>query len=229
VFRPFAAAALLVLNSAGGAQTPSRRFRSLLALLHNCCLLPGILCFPSALLTLIQVINTMADTFGCFSTEVMRVLVDLRTGKLGSCALVDGAQGTWYELTQNVNVRPLRTLLSSYESANSKIGNDIQSHSAGARGRARNHGDRERGPEREGGRTRGRGDAGSEGDGQRDGDAARVLCERGRADCGGGREGGADGWTGGGAWCAGDVGRPRREDQRMSCFTFALYCRLPTS
>ncbi|KAJ7743302.1 hypothetical protein B0H14DRAFT_3897663 [Mycena olivaceomarginata] len=42
-------------------------------------------------------------TFGCFSTEVTRVLVDLRTGRLGSCALVDGAQGTWYNLTENVN------------------------------------------------------------------------------------------------------------------------------
>ncbi|KAJ7888619.1 hypothetical protein B0H14DRAFT_2433405 [Mycena olivaceomarginata] len=50
-----------------------------------------------------EVINTMADTFGCFSTEVTRVLVDLCMGRLGSCALVDGAQGTWYELTQNVN------------------------------------------------------------------------------------------------------------------------------
>ncbi|KAJ7888656.1 HAMP domain protein, partial [Mycena olivaceomarginata] len=50
-----------------------------------------------------EITNTMTDTFGRFSTELTRVVVDLSTRKLGSRTLVDGAQGTWYDLTQNVS------------------------------------------------------------------------------------------------------------------------------
>jgi hypothetical protein len=41
-----------------------------------------------------------------FASEVTRVAVEVGTeGKLGGQARVDGVQGTWKDLTDNVNVR----------------------------------------------------------------------------------------------------------------------------
>jgi hypothetical protein len=42
---------------------------------------------------------------GKFASEVTRVALDVGTeGKLGGQARVDGVQGTWKDLTDNVNV-----------------------------------------------------------------------------------------------------------------------------
>ncbi|KAL9621412.1 MAG: hypothetical protein Q9160_004172 [Pyrenula sp. 1 TL-2023] len=49
-------------------------------------------------------INTMVDQLGTFATEVTRVARDVGTeGVLGGQARIDGVQGTWNELTVNVN------------------------------------------------------------------------------------------------------------------------------
>ncbi|KAJ7661112.1 hypothetical protein B0H14DRAFT_2425311, partial [Mycena olivaceomarginata] len=47
-----------------------------------------------------QVINTMVDNLGHFATEVTRVS---RDGKLGAQAHVEDVEGTWRELTDEVN------------------------------------------------------------------------------------------------------------------------------
>ncbi|KAJ6510922.1 hypothetical protein C8R45DRAFT_965573 [Mycena sanguinolenta] len=50
------------------------------------------------------VINTMVDNLGHFATEVTRVSRDVGTeGKLGAQAHVEGVEGTWRELTDEVN------------------------------------------------------------------------------------------------------------------------------
>ena len=51
-----------------------------------------------------QIINTMVDQLRMFALEVTRVARDVGTeGKLGGQAVIDGVQGTWNELTVNVN------------------------------------------------------------------------------------------------------------------------------
>ena len=55
-------------------------------------------------LDLQQTINTMVDQLRTFATEVTRVARDVGTeGVLGGQAQIDGVQGTWNELTVNVN------------------------------------------------------------------------------------------------------------------------------
>jgi methyl-accepting chemotaxis protein len=51
-------------------------------------------------------INEMVERLGNFSSEVTRVALEVGTyGKLGGQAEVEGVQGTWKDLTDNVNVR----------------------------------------------------------------------------------------------------------------------------
>ncbi|KAJ7482782.1 hypothetical protein FB451DRAFT_1129766 [Mycena latifolia] len=51
-----------------------------------------------------KVINTMVDNLGHFATEVTRVSRDVGTeGKLGAQAHVENVEGTWRELTDEVN------------------------------------------------------------------------------------------------------------------------------
>jgi signal transduction histidine kinase/DNA-binding response OmpR family regulator/HAMP domain-containing protein len=51
-----------------------------------------------------DVINTMVDQLGLFTSEVTRVAREVGTdGKLGGQALVPGVAGTWKDLTDNVN------------------------------------------------------------------------------------------------------------------------------
>jgi len=50
-------------------------------------------------------INEMVERLGNFSSEVTRVALEVGTeGRLGGQAKVEGAQGTWKDLTDNVNV-----------------------------------------------------------------------------------------------------------------------------
>ncbi len=56
------------------------------------------------ILDLQQTINTMVDQLRTFATEVTRVARDVGTeGVLGGQAQIEGVQGTWNELTVNVN------------------------------------------------------------------------------------------------------------------------------
>ena len=48
----------------------------------------------------------MVDQLSAFASEVTRVALEVGTqGILGGQAKVDGVQGTWADLTRNVNVR----------------------------------------------------------------------------------------------------------------------------
>jgi methyl-accepting chemotaxis protein len=59
-------------------------------------------------------INEMVARLGNFSREVTRVALEVGTeGKLGGQAEVEGVQGTWKDLTDNVNVSLLRVLIPS--------------------------------------------------------------------------------------------------------------------
>jgi methyl-accepting chemotaxis protein len=50
-------------------------------------------------------INEMVERLKNFSSEVTRVALEVGTeGKLGGQARVEGVQGTWKDLTTNVNV-----------------------------------------------------------------------------------------------------------------------------
>jgi osomolarity two-component system sensor histidine kinase NIK1 len=56
-------------------------------------------------------VNTMVRQLSSFSSEVTRVAMEVGTrGILGGQATVYGVQGTWAELTNNVNVRSSATL-----------------------------------------------------------------------------------------------------------------------
>ncbi|KIO00920.1 hypothetical protein M404DRAFT_29123, partial [Pisolithus tinctorius Marx 270] len=56
------------------------------------------------MLTLKQTVNSMVDQLGAFASEVTRVALEVGTqGILGGQARVEGAQGTWADLTRNVN------------------------------------------------------------------------------------------------------------------------------
>lgn len=61
---------------------------------------------PTAVL--IQVtgtVNSMVDQLSAFASEVTRVALEVGTfGILGGQATVEGVQGTWADLTRNVNV-----------------------------------------------------------------------------------------------------------------------------
>lgn len=53
-------------------------------------------------------INEMVENLNNFSSEVTRVALEVGTeGRLGGQAKVEGAQGIWKHLTDNVNVRCL--------------------------------------------------------------------------------------------------------------------------
>ena len=57
--------------------------------------------------TLKETVNSMVDQLSTFASEVTRVALEVGTqGILGGQARVKGVQGTWADLTRNVNVRP---------------------------------------------------------------------------------------------------------------------------
>jgi methyl-accepting chemotaxis protein len=56
-------------------------------------------------------INSMVDQLSVFAREVTRVALDVGTnGILGGQAKVEGVEGTWADLTTNVNVSALSYL-----------------------------------------------------------------------------------------------------------------------
>ncbi|KAH9840883.1 histidine kinase [Rhodofomes roseus] len=56
------------------------------------------------MLTLKQTVNSMVDQLSAFASEVTRVALEVGTqGILGGQARVEGVQGTWADLTRNVN------------------------------------------------------------------------------------------------------------------------------
>ena len=56
--------------------------------------------------TLKGTVNSMVDQLSAFASEVTRVALEVGTqGILGGQARVEGVQGTWADLTRNVNVR----------------------------------------------------------------------------------------------------------------------------
>lgn len=55
--------------------------------------------------TLKGTVNSMVDQLSAFASEVTRVALEVGTqGILGGQARVEGVQGTWADLTRNVNV-----------------------------------------------------------------------------------------------------------------------------
>ena len=57
------------------------------------------------ILELKDIVNGMVDQLRIFASEVTRVSKEVGTeGKLGGQAVVQGVAGTWYELTDNVNI-----------------------------------------------------------------------------------------------------------------------------
>ena len=66
------------------------------------------------MLTLKRTVNSMVDQLSAFASEVTRVALEVGTqGILGGQARVEGVQGTWADLTRNVNVRRLPAFISS--------------------------------------------------------------------------------------------------------------------
>ena len=58
--------------------------------------------------TLKTTVNSMVDQLSAFASEVTRVALEVGTqGILGGQARVEGVQGTWADLTLNVNVSSL--------------------------------------------------------------------------------------------------------------------------
>ncbi len=58
-------------------------------------------------------VNSMVDQLSAFASEVTRVALEVGTqGILGGQAKVEGVQGTWADLTRNVNVCAFCLLLS---------------------------------------------------------------------------------------------------------------------
>lgn len=54
----------------------------------------------------------MVDQLNAFASEVTRVALEVGTqGILGGQARVDGVQGTWADLTRNVNVSSVLTIM----------------------------------------------------------------------------------------------------------------------
>ncbi len=65
------------------------------------------------ILELKNTINTMVDQLGTFADEVTRVALEVGTrGKLGGQAQVQGVDGTWKALTDNVNTMAANLSLS---------------------------------------------------------------------------------------------------------------------
>lgn len=65
--------------------------------------------------TLKETVNAMVYQLNSFANEVTRVALEVGTkGILGGQAKVDGVQGTWEDLTKNVNVRFPSCLLVSH-------------------------------------------------------------------------------------------------------------------
>nr|QDK64581.1 histidine kinase Sln1p [Ganoderma lucidum] len=65
------------------------------------------------MLTLKRTVNSMVDQLSAFASEVTRVALEVGTqGILGGQARVEGVQGTWADLTRNVNVRAVSVVLS---------------------------------------------------------------------------------------------------------------------
>ena len=61
--------------------------------------------------TLKETVNSMVDQLSTFASEVTRVALEVGTqGILGGQARVEGVQGTWADLTRNVNVSDICTL-----------------------------------------------------------------------------------------------------------------------
>jgi osomolarity two-component system sensor histidine kinase NIK1 len=61
--------------------------------------------------TLKGTVNSMVDQLGAFAAEVTRVALEVGTqGILGGQARVEGVQGTWADLTRNVNVRTVASI-----------------------------------------------------------------------------------------------------------------------
>lgn len=57
------------------------------------------------MLTLKNTVNSMVDQLNTFASEVTRVALEVGSmGILGGQAKVEGVQGTWADLTRNVNV-----------------------------------------------------------------------------------------------------------------------------
>ncbi|KIK66346.1 hypothetical protein GYMLUDRAFT_239314 [Collybiopsis luxurians FD-317 M1] len=60
--------------------------------------------FEGEMATLKTTVNSMVDQLGAFASEVTRVALEVGTqGILGGQARVEGVQGTWADLTRNVN------------------------------------------------------------------------------------------------------------------------------
>jgi osomolarity two-component system sensor histidine kinase NIK1 len=67
--------------------------------------------------TLKTTVNSMVDQLSAFASEVTRVALEVGTqGILGGQARVDGVQGTWADLTLNVNVSFISLPLGHYAS-----------------------------------------------------------------------------------------------------------------
>ncbi len=67
--------------------------------------------------TLKTTVNSMVDQLSAFASEVTRVALEVGTqGILGGQARVEGVQGTWADLTLNVNVSFLSLPLAHYPS-----------------------------------------------------------------------------------------------------------------
>jgi hypothetical protein len=67
--------------------------------------------------TLKTTVNSMVDQLSAFASEVTRVALEVGTqGILGGQARVEGVQGTWADLTLNVNVSFLSSPLARYPS-----------------------------------------------------------------------------------------------------------------
>jgi hypothetical protein len=65
--------------------------------------------------TLKTTVNSMVDQLSAFASEVTRVALEVGTqGILGGQARVEGVQGTWADLTLNVNVSFLYLSLAHY-------------------------------------------------------------------------------------------------------------------
>jgi methyl-accepting chemotaxis protein len=66
------------------------------------------------ILDLKTTINSMVDQLNTFASEVVELATDVGTrGKLGGQAKVAGVQGTWADLTLNVNVSAPSSLTST--------------------------------------------------------------------------------------------------------------------
>jgi hypothetical protein len=75
--------------------------------------------------TLKTTVNSMVDQLSAFASEVTRVALEVGTqGILGGQARVDGVQGTWADLTLNVNVSFPFSSLAHYPSW-TQVPNDL--------------------------------------------------------------------------------------------------------